>query len=1124
MIDSNDAAPEILQEMCDTIANEIQAIVSIMGEGGRIIASSARERIGDVHDGAARIMSSEIDEYSVTAEEAARSRAMREGYNLAIDFRGQRLWSLAIAASLEKARPFGRLAREWVISHLNAQREAKERAAAIQASEVRFRDFAEIASDWFWEMDGNLRWTYFSERFQEVTGIAPSDLIGKTRREVGIGSAEPEIWNKHLDDLAHHRPFRNFEYPIRNSQGEIRFLRISARAIFDPAENFIGYRGIGTDVTDRRRAEEEIKARTRELGEALEQQTATSEVLRVISSSPTDLHSALGEIAESAARLLDVQDVAIMRVEGDVLRLVAKHGPSPIWGVGDARSINRNWVTGRAVVDRTTVHIPDLQASESDFPEGAAYAKQYGHKTTLATPLLREGNPIGAILILRMEVRPFTDKQIDLVTTFADQASIAIENARLFEQVQARSAELTRSVEELRALGEVSQAVNSTLDLETVLTTIVTKATQLSSTETGAIYVFDDASREFRLRATYGMDNNIVAAIRDRHIHIGETVIGRAVEQRIPIQVPDIQSDPSAVLDVIVLAGFRALLTVPLLGGDRIVGALVVRRKEPGEFAKNTIELLQTFAAQSVLAIQNARLFLEIEEKGRELAAASQHKSQFLANMSHELRTPLNAIIGVSEMLREDAEAAKQDLEPLDRVLGAGRHLLALINDILDLSKIEAGRMELHLDTFALAPLIKDVAKTIEPMAAKNANRLVVDCPADLGTIHADQTRLRQSLLNLASNANKFTEKGTVTIAAQQHQKNGRGWITLAVTDTGIGMTPDQMGKLFQEFSQASTSTASKYGGTGLGLAISRQFCRMMGGDITVESQPGAGSTFTIRLPRMVESVVSPAAEVAPAPASAVEADDDAALILVVDDDATVRELVARHLERAGFAVVGARGGQEGLRLVRELRPAAVTLDIMMPDLDGWTVLAAIKGDPALAGVPVVLMSVVEEKNRGYALGAADYLVKPVDRAKLVAALTRACGTAAGSVLLVDDDEMVRRSVRQALEPIGWKVTDAENGQVAVEALAAGRPDVIILDLMMPKMDGFEFLDELRGRPDWQGTPVVIITAKDLTDEDRNRLNGGVERIIQKSDRDEMLRQLSREISKCVKLQTARTA
>ena len=243
-------------------------------------------------------------------------------------------------------------------------------------------------------------------------------------------------------------------------------------------------------------------------------------------------------------------------------------------------------------------------------------------------------------------------------------------------------------------------------------------------------------------------------------------------------------------------------------------------------------------------------------------------------------------------------------------------------------------------------------------------------------------------------------------------------------------------------------------------------------------------------------------------------------MILVVDDDATVRDLVVRHLERGGFAAVAARGGQEGLRLVRELRPAAVTLDIMMPDLDGWTVLAAIKGDPELAGIPVVLMSIVDQKNRGYALGAADYLVKPVDRATLVQTLRNICGATAGRVLLVDDDEMVRRSVRQALEPIGWKVTEAENGQVAVDSITAARPDVIILDLMMPEMDGFEFMDELRGRPDWKDVPVVVITAKDLTDEDRNRLNGGVERIIQKSDRDEMLRQLSREISKCVKRRT----
>ncbi|MGH6784859.1 MAG: sensor histidine kinase, partial [Sphingomicrobium sp.] len=276
-------------------------------------------------------------------------------------------------------------------------------------------------------------------------------------------------------------------------------------------------------------------------------------------------------------------------------------------------------------------------------------------------------------------------------------------------------------------------------------------------------------------------------------------------------------------------------------------------RPEVRPFTDKQIELVETFADQAAIAIENVRLFDEIQDKSRQLAEASQHKSQFLANMSHELRTPLNAIIGVTEMLREDAEALKQDIEPLDRVLGAGRHLLSLINDILDLSKIEAGRMELHLESFPLAPVIADVAKTIEPMAAKNANRVVIDCPPDLGTIHADQTRFRQALLNLASNANKFTENGTVTIAAHQQHIDGRDWVTIEVADTGIGMTPEQMGKLFQEFSQASSTTASKYGGTGLGLAISRRFCRLMGGDITAVSEPGRGSTFTIRLPRIVQ-------------------------------------------------------------------------------------------------------------------------------------------------------------------------------------------------------------------------------------------------------------------------------
>jgi GAF domain-containing protein len=386
----------------------------------------------------------------------------------------------------------------------------------------------------------------------------------------------------------------------------------------------------------------DVQARTRELSEALEQQTATSEVLGVISSAPGELEPVFQTMLENATRLCEAESAVLVLREGGDLRYAARYNAptelleqterDPLFRPGPASGL------GRSIRLKQVVQVPDIANDQAYFDREPARVRlvEAGYRSQLSVPLIKHDEAIGAFNMLRQKTGLFTEKQIELLSNFAKQAVIAIENTRLLRELRARTDELARSVAELRALGDVTQAVNSTIDLETVLTTIVAKATQLSSTEAGAIYVFDDASREFRLRATYGMDDTIIAEIRDRHIHLGETVIGRAVEQRLPIQVPDIQSDPSAVLDVIVRAGFRALLTVPLLGADRIVGALVVRRKEPGEFAKNTIELLQTFAAQSVLGIQNARLFHEIEEKGRELAEASQHKSQFLANMSHE--------------------------------------------------------------------------------------------------------------------------------------------------------------------------------------------------------------------------------------------------------------------------------------------------------------------------------------------------------------------------------------------------------------------------------------------------------------------------------------------------------
>jgi GAF domain-containing protein len=590
---------------------------------------------------------------------------------------------------------------------------------------------------------------------------------------------------------------------------------------------------------------------------SLEQQTATADVLKIISRSTFDLRAVLNTLTESATLLCAADKGAIQMRDGDVFRMDAIYGYSPEakkHALEHPLRPGRGSATGRVALESRAIHIPDVLAD----PEYAAtdYQKAFGYRTILGVPLLRDGTTIGVFTLTRDEVKPFTDKQIELVTTFADQAVIAIENVRLFDEVQARTHELSRSVVEMRALGEVSQAVNSTLDLETVLSTIVAKAVQLSDTEAGAIYGYDEQARELRLRATYGMDQGLIDALTQRHIGLDDPDVAPVFAQREPVQLADLREAAVSELNEITLrAGYRARMATPLLNGEDIVGMLVVRRRTPGEFAKNTVDLIKTFAAQSALAIQNARLFHEIEDKSHELEIASQHKSQFLANMSHELRTPLNAILGYTELMADGAygEPSEKMMGVLKRLEANGRHLLGLINDVLDLSKIEAGQLVLELSDYCVQDIAQTVRSTLEPLAADKKLAFKLDLSPELPPGHGDGRRLTQVLINLVGNAIKFTDAGEVAIKAEAH--NGSFYV--AVRDTGPGISASDQAKLFQEFQQADNAITRKKGGTGLGLAISKRIIEMHGGKIWVESQPGQGSTFAFTLPVIVEQQVN---------------------------------------------------------------------------------------------------------------------------------------------------------------------------------------------------------------------------------------------------------------------------
>jgi two-component system, NtrC family, sensor kinase len=593
--------------------------------------------------------------------------------------------------------------------------------------------------------------------------------------------------------------------------------------------------------------------------EALDQQTATAEILRVISNSPTDLQPVFDTIVESVVRLCGGVSAFVYRFDGELIHLSAHHHTvtshaRDVFERRYPRPPSRESMIAQAILDRTIVHVPDFEADTDAAPASREMARAASHRSTLAVPMLRHGSPIGAVAVGRRgpngEPRPFSGAEIELLQTFADQAVIAIENVRLFTELQSRTEELTRSVERLTALGEVGRAVSSTLDIDTVLNTIVSRASQLAVADGGAIYEYDEETDQFHVRATYNFDEDVVEASRAMPLRKGEGLMGRAAELHEALQTPDIAvpgAYQSQLRDVLITAGYRALLSVPLLREEQVIGNLTLARKAPGAFPGELVELLKTFATQSALALQNARLFREIADKSRQLEVASRHKSEFLANMSHELRTPLNAIIGFSEVLSERmfGELNDKQAEYLRDIYASGQHLLSLINDILDLSKIEAGRMELELTDFSLPAAIDNALTLVRERAARRGIALRMTADERVGEVRGDERKIRQVVLNLLSNAIKFTpEGGRIEVGATMVDAA----VEVSVRDTGVGIAPEDQQAVFEEFRQVGAS-AAKQEGTGLGLALCRKFIELHGGTIWVTSAVGAGSTFTFRLP-----------------------------------------------------------------------------------------------------------------------------------------------------------------------------------------------------------------------------------------------------------------------------------
>jgi signal transduction histidine kinase len=711
-----------------------------------------------------------------------------------------------------------------------------------------------------------------------------------------------------------------------------------------------------------------------ELTSLATQFAAANEVLSAVRRTAGDPGKVLTTVVESARRLCNSQAAQLYLLEGGYYRLIKAVGMSDraIRYLADHPiPVDRGTMIGRVGLDRTTQQISDVLA-DPDYNQ-LDLQRVAGFRTTMGAPMLVDDEVVGALAVWRNEVQPFGQAEQDLVTAFAGQAAMAVNSVKLVQQLEARGAELARKVGELEALREVGEAVNSSLDVSTVLSTIARHAVRISATDGGSIMEYDEDGRCFLVRSVYRTEPEVVERLRVTRINLDETLVGRAAKLGRPIPVPDlgrIELDPH--LSVLYEAGWRSVVAVPLLQGGHIVGSLVVRRKQPGEFPAESLALLEMFADQSTLALLNAQLYRELSQRSAELEIASRHKSEFLASMSHELRTPLNAVLGFSEVLLERmfGELNERQEEYIRDINSSGRHLLELLNEILDLSKVEAGRMELEYSTFSLRHLLDNTAAMLRERALAHGIDLRVEVAPGIDDVYADELRLKQVVLNLMTNAVKFTgDGGSVLVRATRSGTD----VHIEVTDNGRGVPPEDRERIFESFQQGGRGPSPEEG-TGLGLTLCRRIVELLGGRIWLDSEVGVGSTFGFSL-RTREN------ENRPGTARALGD------VVVIEDDRPSLDLITAYLSGVALKVTIAGDGQTGLDAVRRVRPAAVLLDIRLPGIDGWAVLQALKAEERTRNIPVIIVSIVDERARGAALGAAEYLVKPVSREALLQAL-----------------------------------------------------------------------------------------------------------------------------------------